>query len=87
MDSGKDGAHHRAGDRNFGQLEGDGAGVAHDTGADLDQLQLEGCQRPMVCPAIRARSCAVVALYQSHRRIRAESVKTAQNAPRYAPRA
>jgi hypothetical protein len=38
-DGGEDGAHHRAGDRNFGQLEGDGAGVAHDAGAALDQFK------------------------------------------------
>jgi hypothetical protein len=29
MDRGQDGANHRAGDGHLGQLEGDGAGVAH----------------------------------------------------------
>jgi hypothetical protein len=38
MDGGKDGPLHRTGDRDFGQLEGDGAGVAHDASADLDQF-------------------------------------------------
>jgi hypothetical protein len=47
VDRGKDGAHHRAGDGHLGQLEGDGAGVAHDAGADLDQLQLQAGQRPV----------------------------------------
>jgi hypothetical protein len=46
-DGGEDGAHHRAGKRNFGQVEGDGAGVAHDAGADLDQLELKAGQRPV----------------------------------------
>jgi transposase-like protein len=45
-DGGKDGPDHGTGDRDLGKVEGDGAGVAHDAGADLDQLQLEGCQRP-----------------------------------------
>ena len=35
-----DGAYHWAGDRHLGQLEGDGAGVTDDAGADLDQPQL-----------------------------------------------
>ena len=47
MDGGKDCAHHRAGDGHLGQLEGDGAGVTHDAGANLDQLQLEAGQRPV----------------------------------------
>ena len=47
MDGGKDGPHHRTGDRDFGQLEGDGAGVAHDASADLDQLELKAGQRPV----------------------------------------
>lgn len=47
MDRGENGAHHRAGDRDLGKLEGDGAGVAHDAGADLDQLELEAGQRPV----------------------------------------
>jgi hypothetical protein len=47
VDCGKDGPHHRTGDRDFGQLEGDGAGVAHDASADHDQLELEAGQRPI----------------------------------------
>jgi hypothetical protein len=47
VDGGEDGAHHRAGDGHLGQLEGDGAGVTHDTRPDLDQLQLEAGQRPV----------------------------------------
>ena len=47
MDRSENGAHHRAGDRDLGKLEGDGAGVAHDAGADLDQLELEAGQRPV----------------------------------------
>jgi hypothetical protein len=42
----KDDPDHCAGHRDLGQLEADGTGMAHDAGADLDQLQLEGCQRP-----------------------------------------
>ena len=41
MDCGKDGLDHGTGDRHFGKLEGDGAGVTHHAGADLDQLQLQ----------------------------------------------
>ena len=47
MDRGEDGAHHRACDGHLGQLEGDGAGVTHDTRPDLDQLELEAGQRPV----------------------------------------
>lgn len=47
MDGGKDGAHHRPGDGNFSQLEGDSTGVTHDTSPDLDQLQLQAGQRPV----------------------------------------
>ena len=47
MDRGEDGAHHRAGDRDLGELEGDGAGVTHDAGADLDQFELQAGQRPL----------------------------------------
>jgi len=47
VDRGKYGAHHRAGDRHLGQLEGDGAGMAHDAGADIDQLELQTGQRPI----------------------------------------
>ncbi len=47
MDRGKDRAHHRACDGHLGQLEGDGAGMAHDAGADLDQFQLKAGQRPI----------------------------------------
>ena len=42
-----DGARHWAGDRDLGQLEGDGAGVARDTGSDFDQLELLVGQRPV----------------------------------------
>ena len=42
-----DGAHHRAGDGHLGQLEGDGAGVTDDAGADLDQLQLQAGEGPI----------------------------------------
>jgi hypothetical protein len=38
VDGGKDGPDHRAGDRNLGQLEGGGAGVAHHSDPDLDQV-------------------------------------------------
>ncbi len=38
------GAYHRAGDGHLGQLESDGAGVTHDTRADLDQLELQAGQ-------------------------------------------
>jgi hypothetical protein len=34
-DGSKYGAHHRACNRDLGQLEGDGTGMAHDAGADL----------------------------------------------------
>ena len=37
----EDGAHHRAGDRDLGHLEGDGAGVAHDAGPDPDHFELQ----------------------------------------------
>ena len=40
MDGGKDGPHHRTGDGNLGQLEGNGAGVTDDAGTNLDQLEL-----------------------------------------------
>ena len=43
-DGGEDGAYHRAGDGDLGQLECDGAGVTHNAGADLDQLQLQAGQ-------------------------------------------
>jgi len=45
VDRSNDGAHHRAGARDLGQLEGDGAGVADDAGADLDQLEVEAGRR------------------------------------------
>jgi hypothetical protein len=35
------------GDGDFGQLESDGAGVTHDAGPNLDQLQLQAGQRPV----------------------------------------
>ena len=38
---------HRAGDSHLDQLEGDGAGLTDDAGADLDQLQLQTGQRPV----------------------------------------
>ncbi len=47
MDGSKDSAHHRAGDGHFHQLECDGTGMTHDARSDLDQLKLEGCQRPV----------------------------------------
>ena len=47
VDRSKDGAHHRAGDRHPGELEGDGAGVADDAGHDFDQLQLQASQGPV----------------------------------------
>ena len=47
MHGGKDGPDHWAGHRDLGQLEGDGAGITHDAGPDLDQLQLQACQRPV----------------------------------------
>ena len=43
---GKDASRHWAGDRGRGQLEGDGAGVAHDAGTDPDQLALQAGQGP-----------------------------------------
>ena len=46
-DGSKDGAHHGACDSYLGEVEGDGAGVADDAGADLDQLQLQAGQRPV----------------------------------------
>jgi len=46
-DGGEDGAYHRAGDSDLGQLEGDGAGMTHDAGPDLDQFQLQAGQRPV----------------------------------------
>lgn len=46
-DGSKKDAHHWAGDRHFGQQEGDGAGMAEDAGADLDQLELEAGKRPV----------------------------------------
>lgn len=39
-----DGAHHGTGHRALSQLEGDGAGMAHDTSADLYQLELKAGQ-------------------------------------------
>ena len=45
MDGGKDDPDHRAGDRDLGQLEGDGAGVAHDEGPDVGQLELQARPR------------------------------------------
>ena len=47
MDRGKDGPHHRAGDRDLGQLEGDGAGMAHHAAPDPNQFQLQAGQRPV----------------------------------------
>lgn len=45
MDRRQDGSDHAAGDRHLGRLEGDAADVAHDVGADLDELELEADQR------------------------------------------
>jgi len=47
VDRSEDGPDHGACDRHLGKLEGDGAGVTHDAGPHLDQLELEGCQRPV----------------------------------------
>ncbi len=47
MDGSKNGAHHRASDGHFRQLECDGTGMTHDPGTDLDQLELEAGQRPI----------------------------------------
>ena len=47
MDGGDDGPLHRAGYGHLGQLEGDGAGVPDDAGADLDQLQSQAGPRPV----------------------------------------
>jgi len=43
----EDGPDHGAGDGNLGQLEGDVAGIAHDAGTDLDQLELKAGRRPV----------------------------------------
>lgn len=40
------GAYHRADDGHLGQLEGDDAGVTHDTRPDLDQFQLQTDEGP-----------------------------------------
>lgn len=40
-EGGEDSANDSAGDGHLGQLEGDRAGVAHDTCPDLDQLELQ----------------------------------------------
>ncbi len=37
-----------AGDRDLGQLEGDGSRMAHELGADLDQTLAQARQRPVV---------------------------------------
>jgi len=47
VDRGEDGPDYGAGDGHLGQLEGNGAGVEHDAGTDLDQLQLQAGQRPV----------------------------------------
>ena len=47
MNGGENGADHWAGDGNLGELEGDGAGVTHHAGADLDQLLLKAGQGPV----------------------------------------
>ena len=47
MNGGKDGAHHRAGDRDLGQLEGDGAGVTDGPRPDFNQPGLQAGQRPI----------------------------------------
>ena len=44
VNRGKDGAHHRAGDGDLGQLDGDGPGMARDAGPDLDQPELKAGQ-------------------------------------------
>ncbi len=47
MDRSQDGPDHGAFDRHLGKSESDGAGVAHDAGTLLDQLQLQAGQRPV----------------------------------------
>lgn len=47
LDRGDDGADHRPRHGDLGQFERDGAGVTHDTRADLDQLELQAGQRPV----------------------------------------
>jgi len=45
---GEDGADHRAGDGHLSKLEGDGAGVTDDAGADLDRpLGMDELLNPM----------------------------------------
>ena len=39
-EGGEDGVDYRVSDGHLGQLEGDGLGVARDTGADLDKIML-----------------------------------------------
>lgn len=48
-----DGPDHWASHRNLCQLEGDGEGVAHDAGTDLNQHELEARERP-VCHRLSA---------------------------------
>ena len=43
----QDDTHHWACDSHVGQLKGDGAGVSHDAGSDLYQLELQAEQRPV----------------------------------------
>ena len=44
--------------RHLGQLEDDVAAVAHDAGADLDQLLAQGRQRPVLDLLAAAPACA-----------------------------
>ena len=55
MDGGEDGAQHRSGDGNLGQLEGDRAGVTHDTGAHLDQLVASSSAQDVTIGALAIR--------------------------------
>jgi hypothetical protein len=56
-DLGEQGARHRY----LGQLEHDVATVAHDPGADLDQLLAQRGQRPMLDPLRQANVCRKLA--------------------------
>ena len=55
MNSGKDGPDHWAGHRDLGELEGYGAGVAHDAGAHLDQIVPQAVQC-LMCRPIRPKA-------------------------------
>ncbi len=46
MDGGQDAVEEVTRDRDLGELEGDRAGMPHDTGADFDEPCLQAGQRP-----------------------------------------